>query len=148
MPFEGTAGIVERHRGGQEVASLRAVRTAKHDGFDRAVFEFSAETTPGYHIEYIDKPVRRCGTGEPTAVAGDGWLEIRLSPAIAHDELGRPTVEDRERALELPILRELELTCDFESNVTWVLGTASPNRYRVLELSEPPRLVVDVRHAR
>jgi len=27
-----------------------------------------------------------------------------------------------------------------------VLGVASPKRYRVLELAEPPRLVVDVAH--
>ena len=40
---------------------------------------------------------------------------------------------------------EVELTCDFEVVVTWVLGTKSPNRYRVLELSAPPRLAVDVR---
>jgi hypothetical protein len=43
-------------------------------------------------------------------------------------------------------LYELELTCDFEAVVTWVLGLESPNRYQVRELSNPPRLVVDVRH--
>ena len=146
--FEGTAGIVERHYEDRPVATLRAVRTARHDGFDRAVFEFSGKVTPGYHVEYIDKPVRRCGSGEATAVAGDGWLAIRMTPAAAHDEVGHPTLRERERALDLPILREAELTCDFEAVVTWVLGTASPNHYRVLELTDPPRLVVDVRHAR
>ena len=44
-----------------------------------------------------------------------------------------------------PIIREIESTCDFEGEVTWVIGVASPNRYQVLELASPARLVVDVR---
>jgi hypothetical protein len=79
-------------------------------------------------------------------VAGDSWLEVRLVPADAHDEAGRALIADRERQMSLGVLRELEQTCDFEAHVTWVLGLASPNRYRVLELQSPPRLVVDVRH--
>jgi len=121
------------------------VRAARNEGFDRVVFEFR-DAVPGYHVEYIDEPVRDCGAGEVRTIAGDGWLEVRLYPAVAHTEAGAPTVTERERALALPILRELELTCDFEAVVTWVLGTASPHRYSVLELRDPPRLVVDVEH--
>ncbi len=44
------------------------------------------------------------------------------------------------------MLQELELTCDFEAEVTWVFGNAKPNKYRVMELREPTRLVVDVQH--
>jgi hypothetical protein len=69
-----------------------------------------------------------------------------MAPAAAHDAAGHATIADRERLLDLPIVREVELTCDFEAVVTWVLGTASPNRYRVLELNDPARLVVDVWH--
>ena len=71
---------------------------------------------------------------------------MRLYPAYAHEEDGRPTVPERELRPQLPIVLEIERTCDFEAVVTWVLGVRSPNRYRVLELSEPPRLVVDVAH--
>ena len=69
-----------------------------------------------------------------------------MSPANAHTEEGRPTVAERERTPSLPVLSELELTCDFEAVVTWVLGVGSPNRYQVREMNSPPRLVVDVRH--
>jgi hypothetical protein len=51
-----------------------------------------------------------------------------------------------EQRPELPVLLQLEPTCDFEGEVSWVLGVKAPNRYRVLELKDPPRLVVDVRH--
>lgn len=144
--FEGTAGIVDKQRPDARVAVLRDVRAASQEGFDRVVFEFEGSEIPGYHVEYVDRPVRQCGSGEPEEVAGDGWLEVRLIPAQAHTEEGQPTVGERERHLSLPVLKELQSTCDFEAHVTWVLGVASPNRYRVLELSNPARLIVDVRH--
>lgn len=143
---EWTAGIVERGSGADGVAVQSAMRSARHETHDRVTFEFEGDSLPGYHIEYIDRPVRQCGSGATTEIAGDGWLEIRFEPAAAHDEGGRPTVAERERAYELPIVREIELTCDFEAVVVWVVGTASPNRYRVLELGGPARLVVDIRH--
>jgi hypothetical protein len=125
--------------------TLREVRSARNEGFDRVVFEFEGTQLPGYHVEYVDKPVIKCGSGEPTEVAGEGWLQVRLEPAQAHAD-GQVTVAERERKPGLPLLQELELTCDFEGQVTWVLGVKSPHRYRVLELREPARLVVDVQH--
>ena len=140
-----TAGIIDRPRPGSPAATLVAVRTGSHSGFDRVVFQFD-KRIPGYHTEYIDRPVRKCGSGNVTPIAGDGWLEVRMSPARAHTEDGGSTVAERERMPNLPVVAELELTCDFEAVVTWVLGVESPNRYRIHELTDPPRLVVDVRH--
>lgn len=146
-PFEGTIGVLEVTRSGS-VATLTAVRAATHEGYDRVVFEFAAaDEMPGYHLEYIDKPVRDCGEGSAKEVAGDAWLEVRMSPVYAHTEAGQPTIPFREQSLNLPVLRELERTCDFEAVTTWVLGLGSPNPYRVQELSDPPRLVVDIAHS-
>jgi len=142
---EWTAGIIDRPQLDAPVAMLVSVRTGTHAGFDRIVFEFDARV-PGYHIEYIDRPVRKCGSGDVTQVAGDSWLEVRLSPVNAHTEEGRPTVAERERMPNLQLLSELELTCDFEAVVTWVFGLESPNRYQVRELDSPSRLVIDVQH--
>jgi hypothetical protein len=38
------------------------------------------------------------------------------------------------------------LTCDFEGKVVFVLGLVSKKPYRVVELQNPTRLVVDVKH--
>ncbi len=141
---EMTNGIVDVKREAAP-AVLHAVRAAKNAGFDRVVFEFR-ERVPGYHLEYIDKPVRDCGAGDVKPIEGDGWLEARFYPAYAHTEAGEPTVRQRELKPALGIVREVERTCDFEAVVTWVIGTASPNRYRAFELLEPPRLVVDIEH--
>jgi hypothetical protein len=145
---DGTAGLTLQRREGMEPAILAEVRSASHEEFDRVVFEFRGRRVPGYRIEYVDRPVRQCGSGEPVEVAGDGWLQVRLEPARAHagDTAVVATVTERNRELDLPNLRQLVLTCDFEAQVEWVLGLGSPNPYRIIELPDPPRLVVDVRH--
>jgi len=141
-----TAGIVEHKAVPRAVALLTDVRAARHPGFDRIVFEFGSGSPPGYHLEYIDKPVRQCGSGEVTPIAGDGWLEVRFEPADAHTPSGAPTIAKRDRKVDLEVVKELEQTCDFEAHVTWVLGVRRPSKYRVLALNQPVRLVVDVQH--
>ena len=82
-------------------------------------------------------------------MSGDGKavLLIQMLPANAHTETGQVTTyPERERVLNLPVMKELKLICDFEADVQWILGVASPKRYRVMELSNPARLVVDLKH--
>jgi hypothetical protein len=140
-----TSGTREADRGG-EPSLATAVRVGRNPDFDRVVFEFGTGSTPGYHVEYVDRPVRQCGSGRPVEVDGDAWLEVRLTPARAHDSSGNPTVMHQSSLHPgLPLLREIRLTCDFEGHLTWVLGLAHPNRYRVMALQNPARVVVDVR---
>lgn len=143
---EWTAGIVEQDRPNVErPVTIVDIETGRHEDYDRVVFIFAAHL-PGYHLEYIDEPVRECGSGRPVEMAGDGWLEIAVSPARAHTDAGEATVGSRSRQLDLPVVRQLEVTCDFEGRFVTVLGVAAPNRYRVLTLDDPPRVVVDIRH--
>ena len=138
-----TAGVTAKS--GDSISTLIEVRTARHDGFERIVYTFEPERISGYKVEYIDRPVRQCGSGEVVDLPGDAWLLVRLEPANAHTEEGRPTVAERDRRLEYENIKRLKLICDFEAVVEWVVAVASPNRYRVLELRNPARLVVDVR---
>jgi hypothetical protein len=71
---------------------------------------------------------------------------IRMQPSNAHTEAGEASVQNRQQSPNLAVLKELKLICDFEADVQWILGVASPNRYRVLELTNPARLVVDIAH--
>jgi hypothetical protein len=143
--FEGTARIVERRKENISPVILREVRAARHEKFDRIVFEFEGDMLPGYHIEYVDRPIQQCGSGETVKVAGVAWLEVRFHPSQAHNEAGIPTVKERARRINLSVLKEYQAICDFEADVEWVLGVASRNRYRVLELPGPTRLVIDIK---
>ena len=141
-----TAGTTEQRRPKAEPALLTVVRTGRHKGFDRAVFVFR-DHLPGYRIEYVGHPVHACGSGKPVALAGEGRLRVRFDPARAYTQNGGSTIEDPERTPGLPVLKELEMTCSgFEADVTWTLGLADSTRYRVRNLTNPPRLVVDMRH--
>ena len=142
---EWTAATLKLERASLKPVTLRSVREARNEGFDRVVFEFDGTQVPGYHLEYVDKPVLHCASGNEIPVAGQGFLQVRLTPAQAH-EAGNVTVAERERKPALTALQELKLICDFEGEVTWVLGNASPRKFRVMELREPTRLVVDVQH--
>jgi hypothetical protein len=140
-----TAGVSDERRDVTGAATLQAIRVAGHADFDRIVLDFGAGPLPGHHVEYVDRPVRQCGSGDVVELAGDAWLSIRVEPANAHTEEGRPTVAERSRTPGLPVIRELKLTCDFEAQVEWVAGVSSPNPYRIFTLEQPARLVVDVR---
>ena len=59
-----TAGVVDIPTGDGGVSTLASVRTARHEGFDRVVWELEG-ALPGVHVEYVDQPVRTCGSGEP-----------------------------------------------------------------------------------
>lgn len=147
--FEGTDSITDKKNPNvKESAIMSDVRSATHGGYDRVVFEFLGDELPSYHIEYIGKPVTACGSGKTVDLAGNGRLEIRFTTAQAHAPEGDATIKDRERSPNLPAVKDLKLTCDFEGEVTWVAGVSSPNSYRVTELKKPTRLAVDIRHAK
>jgi hypothetical protein len=146
--FQGALDTIETQRPGSPPAILREVRAASQAGFDRVVFEFEGTSVPGYRVGYIDPPAVQCGSGEPAEVAGAALLQVRLDPAQAHTEAGEATVRERERHPGLSVLQEMESICDFEADVTWVLGLAARNRFRVQELTSPPRLVIDIQHGR
>ena len=143
-----TAGNTSRASRAEGAPVLTGVRTARQPGFDRTVFEFRGNALPGYAIEYVDRPVRQCGSGDVVELPGDAWLKVRFNPSHAHTEAGRPTVEDRDQSPDLALLKRLRLICDYEGYVEWILALAGPNPYRVMELSAPTRLVVDVQHFR
>jgi hypothetical protein len=127
-------------------ATLRSVRVASHDAYDRIVFDFGADPVPGYRVAPLAAGSRasRCGSGEPVQLPGERVVEVTFIPARAHTEDGAATVTDRSRAPELPVVRALELVCDFEAHVVWAIGVRRPARVRVEILDNPNRLVLDL----
>jgi len=123
------------------VPVLLAIRSAAHPeaGYDRIVFDFQGRL-PGYEIKYVPQ-VLGDGTGDPVAVPGRRFLQVRFEPAQAHTDAGAPTVE-RTKSFNYPMLRGYTLAGDFEGVVTIGLGLDDTVGYRVGELTG--RIYLDV----
>ena len=123
--------------------TLRDVAVGRHAEYDRVVFQWDGPA-PGYTVEYVDE-VTRQGSGELVELEGDAALEVWFTPATAHDASGL-TFNDESQVPRFPALRQAEFTGDFEAVVSFGLGVSRQLGFRVLELTDPTRVVVDVAH--
>lgn len=127
---------------------LVAVRTARHEGYDRVTFEFDGPA-PGYQVQYIDGPILSDGEGAPVPVDGEAHLQVRMEPASGYDldadapTYTGPTVVSGTDTAEIV---EVVRTGDFEAVLTWVIGLNDRVDFRVDTLTDPTRLVIDVRN--
>ena len=149
-PLEGasTDPVVVNATNG-ETALLTGVRAARHEGYDRIVFEFRNEV-PGYDVRYIPRPVQQDGSGKTVAVDGTEVLQIRMENALdadLSDSSAPPTYTGPQRLRpDTPVVAELVRTGGFEGVLTWVAGVRDRVDFRVSALNEPPRLVIDLRN--
>ncbi|MEX0785120.1 MAG: hypothetical protein WD939_00640, partial [Dehalococcoidia bacterium] len=67
-----------------------------------------------------------------------------ISPAAAHDDAGAPTFPQRDLRPSFASILEAIQTCDFEADVTWVLGLSEEVDFSAITQREPFRVVVDV----
>jgi hypothetical protein len=151
-PMEGAGTDPVRSDGpGTGTALLTDVRVARHEGFDRVVFEFQGNL-PGYTVEYVQPPITEDGSGDEVDVDGDAFLSITMTPASGFDLSGEgeqtydgPTrIAGEEHGTS--VIREVVRTGDFEAVLGWVVGLSDRVDFRVDEVSSPPRLVIDVRN--
>ena len=133
----------------KETALLTDVRAARHEGFDRVVFEFR-NTLPGYDVRYVSRPVRQDGSGKIVPIDGTYVVRIRMENALDADlsQASAPlTYTGPQRFTPgTPEVAELARTGGFEGVLTWVAGLEDRVDFRVSTLDAPPRLIVDFRN--
>lgn len=121
---------------------LVAVRSAHHPGFDRITFEFRGPR-PSHRIGYVSQLVQD-GSGKPVNLAGGAAINVVFQGANAHDSAGHATVSPLHFRPGLPSLKEVALIGDFEGVVTYGLGVDHEVSFKVLELSNPSRIAIDI----
>lgn len=121
-------------------ATATAIRVAHHDGYDRLVIGFATSNSmPQYQLtQQATSHFVRDASGQ--AVTLDGSAGLRVVVRNADITPGAPT----DLKPMLPELREVAQIGDFERVVSYGVGLATPACFRVLELSSPTRLVIDV----
>lgn len=112
--------------------------------FDRITFQWQEANYPGFQIRY-ETGWTACGSGNPVTTAGAAQIAVTLNPAVAHDGIGNVTVPSLSLTPGYPSIQEARQTCDFEGEVSWVIGT-DLRFFTVNYLASPTRLVIDVYH--
>jgi hypothetical protein len=135
-----------------EIALLERVAIARHEGYDRIVFQFR-NRLPGYRVEYVDAPLREDGSGNLVKVEGNAFVLVRLEPASGFDlgtDEGVMVYKGPRRISGSDAgtseIREAVRTGDFEAVLSWAVGLEDHVDFRVLPLEKPARLVVDLRN--
>lgn len=121
-------------------ATVYDVRVAHHDGYDRLVIGFpTASAMPQYQLtQQATAHFVRDASGQPVVLSGSSG--IRLVIRNADIVSGAPS----DVKASLPAIREVAQIGNFERVVSYGVGLATPACFRVLELSGPTRLVIDV----
>jgi len=127
--------------GSPKLVNLRAGR---HPGFDRVVFQLDGPIPSYYSVRYVPV-VRLDGSGEPLRLRGGAFLEVVVR-APTHDESGRPVLTPTRLRPDFPALREVDAPGSFEGQTTAGIGVTAKVGFRVLELADPTRVVIDLAH--
>lgn len=120
-------------------------RWGGHCTYDRVVVDLQ-----GYVPEVTVTPVTELvydGSGKPVPLAGRYFLEIRLHPAAGHDDAGNNVYQGPKLLkINLPKLKGIALTGDYEGYVTFGAAFDTKPAYTSFKLHAPERFVLDVAH--
>ena len=133
---------VERSRRSRPAPELVSVQTMEQEGYDRVVFTFEGPM-PGYQVRYVSRVTD--AAGERLPLRGQAFLAVAFEPARAHDPDGEATFPTATITPGYPALRQVRFAGDFEGQVAFGIGVADRGGFRVSELRNPTRVVVDVR---
>jgi hypothetical protein len=134
-------------------ARLTAVRTGRHDCFDRVVFDLAGPAA-GYRVEYVDQ-VFQDGSGAVLDVPGGARLLVNVNHP-AYNDAGNPTIVPAPAAGQQiadvgdhQTLRSVVYGSSFEGATTFGVGVRARLPFRVFTVDSPgggSRVVVDVAH--
>jgi len=128
---------------------LRVIRTGRHSGYERVVIEFTGPA-PAYQVSYLDA-VREDPSDRPVALEGDAFLLVVLSggtldttPQVTDLTKARSYTGPRRIRPDLDEVEEIAAAGDFEGVLSFGIGIDERAPFRVLRLSSPGRIAVDV----
>jgi len=121
---------------------VTSIRVAHHNGYDRLVLEFApsaAGSIPAYTLApQASSTFTRDASGQSVKLDGSAGVKT----VLRNTTVGSLVPSDLRSAL--PAIREVASVGDFERVVSYGVGLSSSACFRVLELSGPTRLAIDV----
>jgi hypothetical protein len=146
VAFPDVAAVQTQDPSGDARLTVTDVRVGTHDGYDRVVFELAGTGTPGWWVEYVAQAVDD-PSDQPVDLQGDAALQVMLLGMGYPADTGETEWSGDPLTPGYPALRDVDLRGTFEAQTQAFLGvTPSGTPFRVFALSDPTRVVVDVRH--
>jgi len=143
-PFPSTVGTLTADPTADAALTVTDVRAATHDGYDRVVFQLGGTGAPGWRVGYVDKAVDD-PSGKPVPVQGAGVLQVMISGTGYPADTGQTEWAGSPLNPGLPVVQEVDVRGVFEAQTQAFIGVARAGApFRVLVLTAPERLVVDV----
>jgi hypothetical protein len=146
-----TQGVTDPAGPTAPAAVLKVIRTADRGTYDRVVLEFTAPFG-GYTVQYVDE-LTEDPTGDPVDLAGTAVLAVVVQGATMNNAFQTSDTTPLETypgprrvSPNLPNVKEVADAGDFEAVLSFGIGLDTKAGFRVLKLSDPARLVVDVAH--
>jgi hypothetical protein len=126
--------------------ALKAIRTGRHDTFDRVVFDFTGRAG-SVRVRYV--PVVRADPSDFTVpLRGDAFLEVTVQGAYARWLGQKPSYAGPDSVTpDYPTLKQVTVSGDFENVLSFGIGVDRTAGFTVARLTSPDRLVIDVAHA-
>jgi hypothetical protein len=128
---------------GADGLTVTSVRSGRHDGFDRVVFELAGEGTPGWDVRYVDSATAE-GTGAPIGLAGPAYLRVTMTGTTYPFESGADEVARGSVGSAGAVVTGAFYDGTFEGQSLAYIGTGAEVPFRVYALSAPARVVVEV----
>ncbi|MBI8989468.1 AMIN-like domain-containing (lipo)protein [Corynebacterium meridianum] len=123
---------------------VTGVRLGTHAGFDRVVFDLTGEGSPGWFIDYNDRPVQQ-GSGFPIEFPGDSAIEVNIDGTTYPFTLGIEPPQIGTTMGPGPIVAGVTSSGSFEGRTQFVIGVnGGRHPYSVQTLENPSRLVIDI----
>lgn len=122
-----------------------ALRTGSHDGYDRVVVETSGSGSLSWHAEVTDQAAT-LGKGDAISLEGAHLVDVIVSGTSmpTADQQASSTITYGLHEVGGPVVKQVWLDGTFEDQFQVVVGTDA-TEYRVTTLSNPTRLVIDVK---
>jgi hypothetical protein len=144
-----TKPVSREHNQANQLSYVRIVRAAKQNNSDRVVFEFVGPF-PNYRIEYL-KGHFYDGEGGRERIKGAGnvFVQLELNMIPTSDEQLKFTEAKNfvpKGRLRMPSVQSVTDQGLFEGFYDFVIGLPSRKAFRVTELSNPARLVIEFKH--
>ena len=127
-------------------AQITDVRVGTHDGYDRVTFQFSGGM-PQTLVEGVLPPFYADPSGQSIDINGTAFLKVTLNGGTRFTTSGGMSYAGGINFQPgFPRLVQLREGGDFEAVASWYIGLTGGSCYRVLALTSPSRLVIDLEH--